>query len=217
VTASTAVTVRHDGAAVILIADDLQPGHVAFVDGDAVDRATDDPVDALVLEDDEEAPRRAIHAFAAVAEDVASLLLGQPATRVEVAGNGLLARLIRSTPLGTRAASQPGAEPPVVIVDTSGSRERIADALRRLDELGTLVLAGQASDSDPRLNLYTDLHRRSLTVAGVPAPVLNGRPPDGWEPPLDWAQVELRRVPVGARVPPGASWYVVEPRVDPGR
>jgi hypothetical protein len=215
VTASAAVTVRRDDDGVVLIAD-LPPGRVAFVDGDAVDHADGDPVDAIVLEDDEDAPLRAAHAFAAVAEAVVEVLRGQPAGRVEVAGNGLLARLVR-TPLGTRAASGPGDVPPVAIVDTSGSPERIADALRRLDELGTLVLAGQASGTDLRLNLYTDLHRRSLTVAGVPAPVLDGNPPDNRQPPPDWAQAECRRVPVGARVPPGACWYLVEPRGNPSR
>jgi threonine dehydrogenase-like Zn-dependent dehydrogenase len=215
VTASAAVTVRRDGAGVVLIAD-LPPGRVAFVDGDAVDHATADPVDAIVLEDDEDAPRRAAHAFAAVGEAVIEVLRGQPVGPVEVPGNGLLARLVRS-PLGTRAASGPGEVPPVAIVDTSGSPDLIADALRRLDELGTLVLAGQASGTDLRLNLYTDLHRRSLTVAGVPAPALNGSPPDHWQPPLDWAQAEFRRVLVGATVPRGASWYLVEPRDNPSR
>lgn len=214
-TASAAVTVRRHGAAVVLTAD-LPPGRVAFVDGDAVDHAAAEPVDAIVLEDDENAPRRAAHAFAAVAEDAVELLRGQPAGPVEVAGNGLLARMVRVL-LGSRAASEPGDVPPVAIVDTSGSPERIADALRRLDELGTLVLAGQASGSDPRLNLYTDLHRRSLTVAGVPAPVLDGSPPDHWQPPLNRAQADLKRVSVGATVPAGASWYLVEPRGDPSR
>jgi hypothetical protein len=215
VTPSAAVTVRRDDGGVVLIAD-LPPGRVAFVDGDAVDHAAADPVNAIVLEDDEDAPRRAAHAFAAVAEDVVEVLRGQPAGPVEVAGNGLLARLVR-TPLGSRATRGPGDVPPVAIVDTSSSSERIADALRRLGELGTLVLAGQGGGTDLRLNLYTDLHRRSLTVAGVPAPVLDGSPPDHWQPPLDWAQAEPRRVSVGARVPPGACWYLVEPRADPSR
>jgi hypothetical protein len=214
VTASTPVAVRRDGAAVTFIADELRPGQVAVVDGGAVDHA-DDPVEAIVLDDNEDAPWRAIHAFETVAEHVVKLL-GQPAGPVEVAGNGLLALLIR-TPLGTMAASQSGTKPPVVIVDTSGSRDRIAEALGRLDELGTLVLAGHASGNDPRLNLYTDLHRRSLTVAGVPAPAVNGGPPDGWQPPLDWAQAQPIRVPAGAKVPLGAPWYLVEPRGDPGR
>jgi hypothetical protein len=213
VTSTTAVTVLRHRDDVILIADGLRPGQVAFVDGDAVNHGAADRVDAIVLGDDEDAPRQAAHAFWIAAVAVADLL-GQPDGPVEVAGDGLLARLMR---LRLQAASRPGAEPPVAIVDTSGSPERIVDALKRLDELGTLVLAGQASGPDPRLNLYTDLHRRSLTVAGVPAPMLNGGPPDGWEPPLDWAQVEPSRVSVGTRIRPGASWYVVVPGGDQGR
>jgi threonine dehydrogenase-like Zn-dependent dehydrogenase len=57
---------------------------------------------------------------------------------------------------------------PAVIIDTSGSPERIKQALRRLDDLGTLVLTRAVGD-DVSLNLYDDLHFRSLTIMGVMA------------------------------------------------
>jgi hypothetical protein len=215
VTADTAVTLHRDHAGVFLEAR-LPPGHVAFVDGDAVDQSPAGPVEAIVVTNDADAVRRAAHAFATAARHVVELLSVQPDRPVEVAGNGLLAHLIRA-PLGGRATIGLGEGPPVAVVDTSGSPARIADALRRLDELGTLILAGQARGRDLTLNLYTDLHRRSLTITGVPAPVLNGPPPDGWRLPVHVALAEPRRVVARTNVLPGAVWYLLEPEGTIGR
>jgi threonine dehydrogenase-like Zn-dependent dehydrogenase len=206
-----AVTLRRDADGVVLEAT-LPPGHVAFVDGDAVDHSPCGPVEAIVVAGGEAAPGRAAHAFAEAARHVVDLLRERPAGPVEVAGNGLLAHLIR-TSLGVPASAGPAEEPPAAIVDTSGSPTQISDALRRLAELGILVLAGQSRARDLTLNLYTDLHRRSLTVVGAPAPAVNGNGtvPEDWQAALDRAQGGPRRVSAGARVPPGASWYLVEP------
>jgi hypothetical protein len=204
-----AVTLRRDDGGVVLEAT-LPSGHVAFVDGDAVDHSPSGPVEAIVLAGDEAARRRAAHAFASAARHVVDLLRERPAGPVEVPGSGLLAHLIRSS-LGSPAATGTTEVPPAAIVDTSGSPALITDALRRLAELGILVLAGQSRGRDLTLNLYTDLHRRSLTIAGAPAPALNGPPPEGWRLVLDPAQGEPRRVAAGTRVPPGATWYLVEP------
>jgi threonine dehydrogenase-like Zn-dependent dehydrogenase len=206
-----AVTLRRDADGVVLEAT-LPPGHVAFVDGDAVDHSPSGPVQAIVVAGGEAAPRRAAHAFADAARHVLDLLAERPVGPVEVAGNGLLAHLIR-TSLGDPAAAGPGEAPPAAIVDTSGSPTRITDALRRLAELGILVLAGQSHGHDLILNLYTDLHRRSLTVVGAPAPAVNGNGavPEETRRFLDQAQRGPRRITPGTRVPPGASWYLVEP------
>jgi hypothetical protein len=201
-----AVTLRRDGDGVVLEAT-LPPGHVAFVDGDAVDHSPCGPVEAIVVAGGEAAPQRAAQAFTDAARHVLDLLRERPVGPVEVAGNGLLAHLIRAS-LDVQAAA-PGEVPPAAIVDTSGDPPRISDALRRLAELGILVLAGQSRARDLTLNLYTDLHRRSLTVVGAPAPALNGNgtvAQDG-RPALDGPT----RVAAGARVPLGASWYLVEP------
>ena len=84
------------------------------------------------------------------------------ARRVDVVGDGALAaRLRESLP----APSSTGA--PDAIVETTGDPAAIADALRRLDDLGTLVLAGPAPRGPVALDLYADLHVRGLTVVGV--------------------------------------------------
>ena len=202
----TAMVTLHRGAGgVILEVANLPDGHVALVDGDAVNQASPGRVDAIIVPDnDEEAYQRAVYAFQRAAHDIVQLLPAQPAGRVEVAGNGLLAQLVRAS-LGSRAARQREGERPVAIVDTGGSPERIVEAFRNLDELGMLVLAGQVPGRDLKLNLYTDLHRRSLTVAGVQAPRLNGPPPPDWRP--DTPKPE--RILAGSPVPPGAAWYLI--------
>jgi len=84
------------------------------------------------------------------------------AVPVEVLGTGALADELRKT-LGRTAGGTPAA-----VVDTTGDPERIADALRRLDELGVLVLAGPTPSGPLTMDLYSDLHVRGLTVVGVP-------------------------------------------------
>lgn len=58
--------------------------------------------------------------------------------------------------------------PAAVVIDASGSPERIREALRRLDNLGTLVLACGVVGWIIT-NLYTDLHLRGLTIVAVPS------------------------------------------------
>ena len=58
---------------------------------------------------------------------------------------------------------------PVVVIDATGSPERIREALRRLDNLGTLVLACGVLGGIIT-NLYTDLHLRSLTIVAMTSP-----------------------------------------------
>ena len=84
------------------------------------------------------------------------------ASPVEVLGDGPLAELLRRS-LGTDDASRR----PAVVVDTTGDAAELARALRRLDDLGTLVLAGPPPSEPLALDLYGDLHVRGLTVVGV--------------------------------------------------
>ena len=44
----------------------------------------------------------------------------------------------------------------------------IESALERVDDLGTIVLAGPLPDATVRLNLYADVHVRGLTLLGIP-------------------------------------------------
>ena len=84
------------------------------------------------------------------------------AAPVEVLGEGAAAAQLRE------ALGRPGDGRPAVVVDTTGDPARIADALERLDDLGTLVLAGPTPSGPVPLDLYSDLHVRGLTVVGVP-------------------------------------------------
>jgi hypothetical protein len=107
-------------------------------------------------------------------EDVAIAVLASLAARaaglarsfggdIAVVGTGLLARFTRIL-LGL---DDEESERPVVIVDTVGSAESIAASLRRLGDLGALVLAAPA-EAAVDLDLYPDAHRRGLTIAGMP-------------------------------------------------
>ena len=81
---------------------------------------------------------------------------------VEVLGDGPLAELLRHT-LGSDDASRR----PSVVVDTTGDAAELERALRRVDDLGIVVLAGPPPSEPLALDLYGDLHVRGLTVVGV--------------------------------------------------
>lgn len=85
---------------------------------------------------------------------------------VEVTGASELAGRLRG-----RLADRPVAagRPPAAIVETTGEPDAIRGALERVDDLGTVVLAGPIAEDTVALDLYADLHVRGLTVIGVPA------------------------------------------------
>jgi threonine dehydrogenase-like Zn-dependent dehydrogenase len=86
--------------------------------------------------------------------------------RVEVLGTGEFADQLR-TALGERCAVRETDLRPAVIVELTGRAQSVADALRRVADLGTVVLAGPAQPAPVQLDLYSDVHVRSLTVIGV--------------------------------------------------
>lgn len=81
---------------------------------------------------------------------------------VEVIGDGAVAALVRG---GVRAREDSG--PPAAVIDCVGDVGAIEDALRRLDDLGTLVVAGVSTPDSLTIDLYPDLHVRSLRLVGV--------------------------------------------------
>jgi D-arabinose 1-dehydrogenase-like Zn-dependent alcohol dehydrogenase len=85
------------------------------------------------------------------------------ASPVEVIGEGGLAVAARDR-LSGRASSSSA---PAAMIETTGEPREIEAALRRVDDLGTLVLAGPAPRRPVPLDLYADLHVRGLTVIGV--------------------------------------------------
>jgi hypothetical protein len=114
------------------------------------------------------APRAALTPadLAEFVDQLAVLLQSCPGGTVEVPGDEPLAGLLRER-LGPRVSAV-RAQSPAVVIDTSGSPEGIKDALRRLDDLGTLVLT--RGGGDVSLNLYADLHLRSLSIVAVATP-----------------------------------------------
>ena len=110
----------------------------------------------------------------ATPEDVAIAVLASLAARaagsarsfggeIAVEGRGLLARFTRIL-LGLEEAEP---DRPAVIVDTVGSGASIAASAGRLANLGALILAAPTEGS-VALDLYPDVHRRGLTLVGVP-------------------------------------------------
>ena len=92
--------------------------------------------------------------------DTDAVLAALGTDAAEVVGTGALADALRAR---LRA---PGS-PPAAIADTTGDPAAIADALARVDDLGTVVLAGPPPDGPVALDLYADLHVRGLTLIGV--------------------------------------------------
>jgi threonine dehydrogenase-like Zn-dependent dehydrogenase len=104
---------------------------------------------------------------------------------VEVTGEGFVAGAVAAIvgahmpTNGARPAADGGGPPaadggdrdrdarPAAIVDTTGDPGRIRDALARLEDLGTLVLAGETGDRPLELDLYPDVHVRGLRIVGV--------------------------------------------------
>jgi len=94
--------------------------------------------------------------------------IGSAAGSVEVLGDGAFARALRAR-LGT-GIPPAGDARPAVVVETSGDAAALGAALARVDDLGTVVLAGPVAGAEPvALDLYADLHVRGLTLVGVPA------------------------------------------------
>lgn len=81
---------------------------------------------------------------------------------VEVTGDGPLALAARE-----RLAGRPAQERPDVVVETTGDPDAILDAIARVVDCGTVVLAGPKLGEPVLLNLYTDLHARGLRLVGV--------------------------------------------------
>ena len=85
--------------------------------------------------------------------------------RIEILGENSLADELR-TRLGDRAQLHPNA-PPSAIVDTTGDAAAVVSALQRVEDLGTVVLAGSLASKAVTLDLYSDVHVRGLTIIGV--------------------------------------------------
>lgn len=166
----------------VVMRADLPPGAVAYVDADWIDAAAPGPVPALVGLDGAlqwadgtvvattgaDGDAAAAAALRAIAEEAAAAADGAAPGRVEVTGVGFVAEHVRRLLSVARQPDEAGETPrPAVIVDATGAGDVIEAATRRLDDLGTLVLAGESAGRRFPLNVYADIHSRGLRVVGV--------------------------------------------------
>jgi hypothetical protein len=222
---------RDEGVALTL---DLPPGSVAYVDADWLPRSGFGPVVALVLSPDgsfqfgDGAPVAlpsdldpdvaAGLALEAVAEEARAAVAGLPGHGVDVTGRGYIASAVRRL-VGDDHVGLPR-EQPLAIIETTGEREAIVEASRRVATLGCIVLAGETPASPP-IDLYPDLHARSLTLMGI------GRPLSGDAPPWAALRGRARRpallleepTPVAERsvLPRSRAWFRVARTTDSAR
>ena len=84
---------------------------------------------------------------------------------VEVVGTSALADEVRRL-LGERIRLPRADERPTAIIETTGEPAALETALQRVDDLGTVVLAGPLPTRPLALDLYSDLHVRGLTLVG---------------------------------------------------
>ncbi len=194
------------------LVESLAPGWVAYVDADWIPGWDSQPSVALlrgpngtltfagstVAAPDVSADQAAAVVLEAVARAVVEIAAACDAETVDVVGRGLIASRIR-----TALSAVGGAGPVDVVVDATGDPTNIRDALVRLRDHGTLVLAGQSGRMS--LDLYPDVHRRGLNLIGAPHPLdaiaETWTPVPSFEPPTS--------ISLGEPPPPGARWYRV--------
>lgn len=85
-------------------------------------------------------------------------------TSIAVTGEGALADRLRARLSAASPAA--GADPDVIVV-ASGRGSDVADALGRVADLGTVVVAGPPVEPTLAIDLYTHLHARGITLIGL--------------------------------------------------
>jgi len=181
------------------LGEPLPPGAHAYVDADWA-RGREGPVAALIV-DGPDPNATAARALAAVAGDVAELVGGREPESIEVRGDGAIARLVRTL----TGASSRADRAPDVVVDTSGTAASATDALRRVADLGLVVIA--AAVRDPvKLSLYADLHVRGLELVCLAPDAERAAVAD-----VDTTTLSetLSVVSEDGELDPGAAWYRV--------
>lgn len=165
---------------------------VAFVDRDWLDDS-DDTTPELLLVSRDEATEAAVDARAAgtlaeLARRALAALPPTPPRLVQVSGSGLAASIARRH---LRSSEGRGAgvrrrlakdQRPRAWLDFTGKPEVLRTACGELEDLGTLVLAGQQAGRELSLNLYPDVHARSLRIVGVSPRAAQDRTVDGPSP-----------------------------------
>jgi hypothetical protein len=163
-----------------VLLDRLPPGTAVYMDRDWIDHSeTVDVSSAIFLQGEElqwpsgavrsvnaSDPDRAVWTMIdALARTVADLAVQQDVAP-RVLGDGLLASRIR-----TRiATTDDTGVPPALVVETTGSPAGTSQACSIAADLGTVLLAATPLDGTMPYDLYQDVHRRGLSLIGVPDP-----------------------------------------------
>jgi len=200
---------------------DLPTGYVAYVDADWTAGGPDDVPAVIVGEDTiqraggpsfpvpagTDPDTAAVCALMQVARSAAAVCEAAEGGPIEVNGKGAIAGAIRDL------AGRPDEDgAPVVIVDCTGDPGQLVGATRRLADGGTLVLAGEPLGWPVDIDLYPDVHRRSLRVVGIPRPLSEEGGIDADASAIDEATLATFRrtlvgVPRGAALPTDGAWY----------
>jgi threonine dehydrogenase-like Zn-dependent dehydrogenase len=142
-------------SALAALASTMELGHIGFINGGGDSELWGRTYEAIPGVEELAAAEFIATAHACVS----GLRNGKTVT---VIGDGVLADLIRSAlPGGTSIGSD-------VVIDTTGSPDRIEHAVATLPKLGQLILAAPPGTAQIDLATYRDLHVRALTVTGVP-------------------------------------------------
>jgi len=83
---------------------------------------------------------------------------------VDVVGDGAVALLVRGA---LPAKQHAGSGPPAAVIDCSGERSAVEDAAQRVEELGTVVVAGAPGDESLTIDLYPGVHVRGLRLVAI--------------------------------------------------
>lgn len=181
----------------VVFSGPLAPGLVAYVDGDALPGTGEAGVEALVVAAGSDEPSVLATLLGPVRAAV-----GDGTQPVEVIGGGVVAAMLRSA-----LPAPTGAAQPACVVDRTGRPESIALALVRVADRGTVVIAGGGTGTCLDVDIYPDLHRRSLRLVGVPAP----RALAAAGPSLEARVAPATEATIGTPAPAGASWYRISP------
>jgi hypothetical protein len=147
-----------------------------------------------------DAAQKAATEFATTAASAAVTVTSGFYGPVGVVGNGIMSRLVRMALAGYVGRG------PRAVIDTSGSPANISAAIADMDPLGIVVLAAPPATEYVDLRVYTDLHTRGLTVAGVPW--ARGTPAS--DIVIDLASYALRALGQATPgQPPRSAWYCV--------
>jgi hypothetical protein len=192
------ITARRTSTGVVF-AGALPPGASAFVDADWIPDEAAQAVPAMRPPPSADPARAAAAALESVAQRVREAVRAD--APVEVDGRGAIAERVRAL-VGAGPAGSAKARPSTCVVAGAGSEALLA-ATRHVADLGTVVVVAESPGL--ALDLYPDLHLRSLTMIGIAPPAAEGLAgaadwPIGIPPPRDAV--------LGQEVPE-APWYRV--------